>query len=133
MIDDVKMITIDTTVGWKEVYEDGEVHYYSGTTEDGWCFKDNSAYDTRSICYIPEVDFRGVDYVTEMQHTGYTKEDIENIVRETLEDLELPFSEDFVIQKARSVFDVADWSSIGVIVDRIDWEEELNEFNMKEN
>lgn len=128
-----QLTAIIATVGWKEVFEDGEIRYYCGTTDEGWCFKDKKAYDTRSVCYIPEVDFRGHDYLIEGAATGYTREDIEKILRETLEELELPFSEDFVVQKARSVFDVAEWESIGVVVDRIDWEEELNEFNMKEN
>lgn len=126
-------IAISATVGWKCVYEDGEIRYYCGTTNEGWAFKDKKAYDTRSVCYIPEVDFRKQDYLIEGANTGYTREDIENMVRETLEDLELPFSEDFVRQNARSVFDMAEWETIGVVIDRIDWEEELNEFNMKED
>lgn len=128
-----KMITINADVGWKEVYENGEILYYCGAVAGGWCFKDKKAYDTRSVCYIPEVDFDEQDYLIEKAGTGYTREDIENIVRETLEDLELPFSEDFVIKNARCVFDIATWESIGVVVDRIDWEDELNEFNMKED
>ena len=143
MIEDMKMIIINTTIGSKEVYENGETRYYYGPTDDGWCFKDKDAWDRKEICYIPEVDFRqprgvmtrGVmkDYVTADYSIGYIRSEIEDIVRETLEALELPFSEDFVQQKARCVFDVATWESIGVVVERIDWEEELNEFNMKEN
>lgn len=129
----MRVMIVHTTVGSREHYEDGRVRYISAPTDEGWCYKDKDAWNRRSICYIPEVDFRGQEFLEERPGLGYTREDIERIVRETLEDLGLPFSEDFVSQKARSVFDVAEWESIGVVVDRIDWEEELNEFNMKEN
>lgn len=129
----MKVVIVHTTIGSREHYEDGRTRYISAPTDEGWCYKDNDAWDRRGICYIPEVDFEVHEFLEERPGLGYTREDIENIVRETLEDLELPFSEDFVRQKARSVFDVAEWESIGVVVERIDWEEELNEFNMKEN
>lgn len=128
----MKVMIVQTTVGSREIYEDGRVRYTSAPTGDGWCYKDNSAWGKRGICYIPEVDFECHEFVFERQDLGYTKTDIQDIVRETLQELELPFSEDFVREKSRSVFDIAEWETIGTIVDRIDWEEELNEFNMKE-
>ena len=130
----MKVVIVHTTIGSREHYEDGRTRYISAPTDEGWCYKDNDAWDRRGICYIPEVDFRSHEFILEESpDLGYTREDIENIVRETLEDLELPFSEDFVQKKARCVFDIATWESIGVVVERIDWEEELNLFNMKEN
>lgn len=138
MVEEMKMVVINTTVGCKEVYENGKTRYYWGPTSDGVCFKDKSAWYRKEICYIPEVDFesarcRMTNYVTPDYSIGYTRTEIENILRETLKELELPFSEDFVQKKARNVFDIAEWETIGVIVERIDWEEELNEFNMKED
>lgn len=129
----MKVDVIHTTVGSREVYEDGRVVYNSAPYEDGWCYKDNDAWDVNGICYIPESDFEYTTHREFCSELGYTRDEIISYVREALEDTGLPFSEDFLHKMARAVYDVAEWESIGVVVDRIDWEEELNEFNMKEN
>ena len=128
----MKVMIVQATIGSRELYEDGRVRYVSAPTEDGRCYKDVEAWNTRGICYIPEVDFTGHECTLERPGLGYTREDVEELVRETLKEFELPFSDEFVSRKARCVLGVAQWESIGVIVDRIDWEEELNEYNMQE-
>lgn len=129
----MKVDVIHTTVGSREVYEDGRVVYNSAPYNDGWCYKDDKAWNVNGICYIPEAEFECGEHREFCSELGYTKDEIISHVREALEDTGLPFSEDFLHKMARVVYDEAEWETIGVVIDRIDWEEELNEFNMKED
>ena len=121
-----KRINVD--VGFKIVEDDKPTFYYASNTNEGMCYKDESAWkNDDDICYIPECEFDGEGWGVEYREgLGYTKEEILNCVRDTIhwEYDGMPKKEDFIFHIAECVFMEAEWESIGVALDRIDLEEE---------
>ena len=96
------------------------------------CYKDDKAYEDNSdICYIPECEFDGEGWsVEEREGLGYTREEILNIVKDEIRwnHDDLPLDEDFEQEIADYAFEVVEWESIGVAVDRIDLYEEWKQW-----
>lgn len=104
-------------VGYKKTTEDGENRYYGEylPSSDGFIFKDKEAFKSGvGVCYVPEHDFDGSPtdeygeaYVTDGY--GYTREDIINEVRATIEDKTDIRDEAFVEEFATHAFSTLSW------------------------
>ena len=132
---DARPKRIDVTVGYKIVEEGKPTWYFAGDTGEGMCYKDLDAYKNNDdICYIPECEFDGEGWsVEDREGLGYTREEILNIVQDEIRwnyD-DLPRDEDFEQEIADNVFGVVEWESIGVAVERIDFDEEWAYFCIK--
>ena len=92
-------------IGEKKVVN-GETRYYPAGTQQGYVYKDSSAFENgEGICYIPEygfeIDDKSVEYLTQEQaeSNGVTREDIERECEEILGDK----------SHAQDIFDMVDW------------------------
>lgn len=123
---------IDVEIGYKIVEKGMPTRYFAGQTEEGMCYKDIKAYeDASDICYIPEYEFDGEGWsIEDREGLGYTREEILNIVQDEIRwnyD-HFPQCEDFEKQIVDYVFEVVEWESIGVALDRIDLDEEWKQY-----
>ena len=129
---DARPKRIDVTIGYKIVEEGKPTWYFADKTSEGMCYKDIDAYKNNSdICYIPEYEFDGEGWsIEDREGLGYTREEILNIVREEIRwnHDDLPRDEDFEQEIADYIFEVVEWESIGVALDRIDLDEEWKEY-----
>lgn len=129
---DARPKRIDVTVGYKIVEEGKPTWYFAGDTGEGMCYKDIDAYkDNSDICYIPECEFNGEGWsIEDREGLGYTREEILNIVQDEIRwnHDDLPRDEDFEQEIADYSFDVVEWESIGVAIDRIDLHEEWKQW-----
>ena len=125
---------IDVTVGYKIVEDGKPTRYFADQTDNGMCYKDLDAYKNNDdICYIPECEFDEKGWsVHYKEGLGYAREEILDMVANTSTwDWELPISNEFHERIADYVMQEVSWESIGVLIDRIDFVEEWNEFNTK--
>lgn len=129
---DARPKRIDVTVGYKIVEEGKPTWYFADQTPEGMCYKDLDAYKNNSdICYIPECEFDGEGWsIEDREGLGYTREEILNIVQDEIRwnHDDLPRDEDFEQEIADYVFEVVEWESVGVAVDRIDLHEEWKQW-----
>ena len=123
---------IDVAIGFKIVEKGKPTRYYAGDTGEGMCYKDEKAYNNDDdICYIPECEFDGEGWsIEEREGLGYTREEILNIVKDEIRwnHDDFPQDEDFEQEIADYAFEVVEWESIGVAVDRIDLYEEWKQW-----
>jgi hypothetical protein len=123
---------IDVTVGYKIVEEGKPTRYFAEDTGEGMCYKDIDAYKNNSdICYIPECEFDGEGWsIEDREGLGYTREEILNIVQDEIRwnHDDLPRDEGFEQKIADYLFEVVEWESIGVAMDRIDLYEEWKDY-----
>ena len=76
-------------------------------TENGYYYKNQKAFDTGiGICYMPEWKFSDEYKLT------YTRNEIEQIVRQWLNDTEQYVSEQQVTTLAEQVFNEIDWQCV---------------------
>lgn len=123
----------DVTVGYKIVEEGKPTRYYAECTGEGMCYKDINAFDKNDdVCYIPECEFKSDGWCMEdCDGLGYTREEVISYVKDACIDLGIPGNDEFDSSIARSCVEVAEWESIGIVLDRIDLEEEWKIFNNK--
>lgn len=125
---DARPKRIDVTVGYKIVEEGKPTWYFADQTPEGMCYKDLDAYKNNDdICYIPECEFDGEGWsVEDKEGLGYTREEIINFVcdeiRWTYEGM--PTDNDFATNIADYLIEDVSWETIGVAVERIDFDEE---------
>lgn len=125
---DARPKRIDVTIGYKIVEEGKPTRYFADQTSEGMCYKDIDAYKNNDdICYIPECEFDGEGWSVEYREgLGYAREDITNCVSDELrwnyEDI--PRCSHFATYIADCIIENVSWESIGVAVDRIDFDEE---------
>lgn len=130
---DARPKRIDVTVGYKIVEEGKPTWYFADQTPEGMCYKDLDAYKNNDdICYIPECEFDGEGWsVEDREGLGYTREEIINFVcdeiRWTYEGI--PTDNDFATNIADYLIEDVSWESIGVAVERIDFDEEWHCFS----
>ena len=121
---------IDVTVGYKIVEDGKPTRYFADQTPEGMCYKDLDAYkNDDDICYIPECEFDGEGWGVEYREgLGYAREDIINCVLDELRWNYEGFGEctEFAQLEADYIFDIVNWESVGIAIDRIDFEEEWN-------
>ena len=136
------MKKIETTCGYREEYENGEIRYYSAWSGQGYVYKDDEAFKTgNGVAYIREAEFEharedyGKDYVTpeQIEKEGYgmhTKAEIISEARDYFRD-EIPegypFTEDFLAFVAQVCYDIADWQGIDILLDELNWDEPQEE------
>ena len=123
---------IDVIIGYKIVEDGKPTRYFAGDTGEGMCYKDLEAYKNNDdICYIPECEFDGEGWSVEYKEgLGYTREEILNIVSDEIRWNQegFPRDEDFEQEIADYVFEVVEWESIGVALERIDLDEEWKDY-----
>ena len=126
---------IDVTVGYKIVEDGKQTKYFAGDTGEGMCYKDLDAYkNNNDICYIPEYEFDGEGWGAEYREgLGYTREEIIQIVEDEIDwnYEDIPPCDDFATSIANYLIEDVSWESIGVAVERIDFDEEWNMYNTK--
>lgn len=126
---------IDVTVGYKIVEDGKPTRYFAGDTGEGMCYKDIDAYkNDNDICYIPECEFDGEGWSVEYRDgLGYAREDILNCILDELRwNYEgIPVCDEFCAYEAECIIEEAEWESVGVILDRIDLDEDWEMFNNK--
>lgn len=125
---DARPKRIDVTIGYKIVEEGKPTWYFAGNTGEGMCYKDTDAYKNNDdICYISECEFDGEGWSVEYKEgLGYAREEILDIVKDEIRwnHEGFPLDEDFEQEIADYIFEVVEWESIGVALDRIDLDEE---------
>lgn len=126
---------IDVTVGYKIVEGGKQTKYFAGDTGEGMCYKDLDAYKNNDdICYISECEFDGEGWGVEYRDgLGYTREEIIQIVEDEIDwnYEDIPPCDDFATSIANYLIEDVSWESIGVAVERIDFDEEWNIYNTK--
>lgn len=129
---DARPKRIDVTVGYKIVEEGKPTWYFADQTPEGMCYKDIDAYKNNDdICYIPECEFNGEGWGVEYREgLGYTREEIIQIVEDEIDwnYEDIPHCDDFATSIANYLIDEVNWETIGVAVDRIDFDEEWHCF-----
>lgn len=133
---DARPKRIDVTIGYKIVEEGKPTWYFADQTPEGMCYKDLDAYKNNDdICYIPECDFDGEGWGVEYREDGlgYTREEILHIIEAELDwnYKNIPYNNDFVTNIADYLIEEVNWESIGVAVERIDFDEEWACFCIK--
>jgi hypothetical protein len=127
---DARPKRIDVAVGYKIVEEGKPTWYFADQTPEGMCYKDIDAYmDDDDICYIPECEFDGEGWGVEYREgLGYAKEDIFNCVSDELRwnYEEIPECKEFAQLEADYIFEIVNWESVGVAIDRTDFVEDWN-------
>lgn len=128
------MKRIETTCGYREEYENGEIRYYPDQTDNGECYKDDKAFESgQGVCYIREAMFatihedEGRAYVTnrdiEKSDDYYTKEQIVGGAKRFFE-YEIPegypHTEKFIAWAAYVAYYGVDWQGIDVYFNEID-------------
>ena len=137
------MKTIEATIGYREIMDNGEVRYYAGNGDEGLCYKDNEAFNKgEGVCYIREAMFcddfgdAGREYVTDADLTdcdNYTRAQIEQSVREYFEDDEFANKQaerypDFIKNTAQVIFNEAEWQGVDIMLNELNWDEDLKHF-----
>lgn len=126
---------IDVTVGYKIVEDGKPTRYFAGDTGEGMCYKDLDAYKNNDdICYIPECEFDGEGWSVEYREgLGYTRKEVIQIVEEEIDCSyeDIPRCDDFATNIADYIVKEVNWETIGVAVERIDFDEEWEMFNNK--
>jgi hypothetical protein len=124
---------IDVTIGYKIVEKGKPTRYFADQTSEGMCYKDLDAYKNNDdICYIPECEFNGEGWSVEYREgLGYAREDIMNWVLDELRwNYEgIPLCDEFCAHEAECIIEEAEWESVGVILDRIDLDEDWYYFS----
>lgn len=132
---DARPKRIDVTIGYKIVEEGKPTWYFADQTPEGMCYKDLDAYKNNDdICYIPEHEFDGEGWSVEYREgLGYVREEVIQIIEDIIDYEDIPYSKNFVPNIADYIIENVNWESIGVAVERIDFNEEWIHFCMKSN
>jgi hypothetical protein len=132
---DARPKRINVTIGFKIVEEGKPTWYFAEQTPEGMCYKDLDAYNNGDdICYIPECGFDGEGWGVEYRDgLGYTREEILQIIEDELDwnYPDVPECKEFTQLEADCVFHIVNWETIGVAVERIDFDEEWSCFCIK--
>ena len=130
------MKKIEATIGYREEYDNGEIRYYYGSSDNGFCYKDDEAFQSgEGVCYIREAMFDNIsedfnrDYVTleDLEREGecYTRKLIIAEARSYWRDeipKDYPYTEKFLVWVANICYDIVDWQGIDIILDELDWD-----------
>lgn len=129
---DARPKRIDVTVGYKIVEEGKPTWYFADQTPEGMCYKDLDAYKNNDdICYIPECEFDGEGWRVEYREgLGYVREEVIQIIEDEIDwnYEDIPRNKEFATNIADYLIEDVNWESIGVAVERIDFDEEWYSF-----
>lgn len=125
---DARPKRIDVTVGYKIVEKGKPTWYFADQTPEGMCYKDLDAYkNDDDICYIPECEFDGEGWGVEYREgLGYVREEVIQIVGDEVDwnYEDIPRNKEFTTNIADYLIEDVSWESIGVAVERINFDEE---------
>lgn len=126
---------IDVTIGYKIVEDGKPTRYFADQTSEGMCYKDIDAYNNNDdICYIPECEFNGDGWSVEYREgLGYAREEIIQIIEDEIDCNfeDIPRCEDFATKIADYIVAEVNWETIGVAVERVDFDEEWANYQIK--
>lgn len=126
---------IDVTIGYKIVEDGKPTRYFADQTSEGMCYKDLDAYNNNDdICYIPECEFDGEGWSVEYRDgLGYTREEVIKIIEDEIDwnFEDIPRCEAFATNIADYIVAEVDWETIGVAVERVDFDEEWANYQTK--
>jgi len=95
-----------------------------GETENGYCYKDEEAYESgNGIAYIPEHGL--IEDSSDKFELSYTRTDIENVVRNHLKAIDSYKNEEQVRNLSLSVFQILDWQCVATLLSDLDLDEYL--------
>ena len=126
---------IDVTIGWKIVEDGKPTRYFADQTSEGMCYKDLDAYNNNDdICYIPECEFDGEGWSVEYREgLGYTREEVIRIIEDEIDwnFEDIPRCKAFATNIADYIVAEVNWETIGVAVERVDFDEEWANYQIK--
>lgn len=126
---------IDVTIGYKIVEDGKPTRYFADQTSEGMCYKDLDAYNNNDdICYIPECEFDGEGWSVEYREgLGYTREEVIKIIEDEIDwnFEDIPRCEAFATNIADYIVAEVKWKTIGVAVERVDFDEEWANYQIK--
>jgi hypothetical protein len=129
------METINTTIGYRTI-NNGEIKYYGGQTDNGWCYKDIDAWKNgEGVIYISEYSLEDVndspfgidDLWTRESWLQYVK-DI--IAWHNFEEINVltPFEKDLLAEwVAENCLYECDWQDLSTMLDTWEWEDCIEE------
>ena len=116
------MKIINTTYGYR-TENNGKIIYSSSSTDEGLCYKDETAWDSgKGICYIPEYDFLDDSNVRfedkeYSEDLGYTKETMIDEVQDYLNSCYDCNDRQLATNIAEYVFQELNWQSVGTFLE----------------
>lgn len=133
------MKRIETTCGYREEYDNGEIRYYYDNTFNGFCYKDDTAIEKKEgVAYIREATFLDrtfenetkKDYVTadELKAQGDGLNTYEEMKAHALEYFKdeipegYPYTDKFIDWVVRVCYDILDWQGFDMLIDELDWD-----------
>ena len=126
---------IDVTIGYKIVEDGKPTRYFADQTSEGMCYKDLDAYNNNDdICYIPECEFNGDGWSVEYREgLGYAREEVIKIIEDEIDwnFEDIPRCEAFATNIADYIVAEVKWETIGVAVERVDFDEEWANYQIK--
>lgn len=137
------MKKIEVTIGYREEYDNGEVHYYCDWSGQGYVYKDVDAFEKKEgVAYIREATFEhakedydrdyvtidqlekegdNYDYATMMKEVKWYFKGNENVDGK-------PWEDKFYENVLATVFDTVDWQGIDILLDEFDWDADIEQF-----
>lgn len=134
---------VEADIGYREEYDNGEVRYFSGWSGQGHVYKDASAFEKKEgVAYIREATFEHAkedydrDYVTleqiENEDDCCTYESMMNEVWWYFKGDEAvdgkPWAEKFYEHVCVYIFETIDWQGFDVLLNEVDWDDDIEEF-----
>lgn len=126
--------TIQATVGYREVFHNGEVAYYSGHSNEGYIYKDEDAFNNKNgVCYIPECSFDdtddNVDCVLATAENSYDYSAIRELVKNFIAQAEVQTtSDEFIDYLTADTFESVDWECVETYLNEVDIQETFTEW-----
>lgn len=134
------MKKIEATIGYREEYDNGEIRYYPGQSAEGYCYKDDEAFESgigiAYICegkFVPNYSKSNGEYITAEQ----LEEARETSTRQQMLDETKAYLDDLyggkvtrgmVEHAASSVYYELDWQCFSTLLDEVYWDEDFELF-----
>jgi PKD repeat protein len=127
------METINATIGYRTINE-GEVNYFGGKTDNGWCYKDLSAWESgEGIIYIGEYDLEEINEDCVIESHSWSKKDWVKWVKEVCDTMEFLEGLDDVLANyivdyiAYNVLLTCDWQDLSTYLYEWDFDNDREE------
>lgn len=131
------MKKIEATIGYREEYDNGEIRYYPGSSAQGYCYKDDKAFESGvGVAYICEGGFdpnyssSNGEYITaehlKAEHSTCTREQMLAETRTYLKDMYGGEVTDKMVEHATSyVYYELDWQCFYTLLSEVYWNEDF--------
>lgn len=135
------MERIEATVGYREVYDNGEIRYYPDMTDDGECYKDDNAFESGvGVAYIREEIFSDVyadhkrEYVlaSELEGDIFTRSDMLDWLMNIIDIADIPpriNRKSFLEHVASCIYYELSWQGFDMLLDDTDYKEYFDDFS----